>query len=149
MSITDEEQAFLDKIDCKFPYLDASKAAALIEEARSISSNAAFCLLYEIVCPPASEELSKQTQKELLAMWIDNSICPLAVSIANLAGHVLDGKTVPTEQVLIAMREVASFQGQYGALAAISHIAYAGRDGVDCEVIDTLEQEIKTQWNNA
>lgn len=67
MDITNQEQAFSDKIDCNFPYSDASKAVALIAEARSISTNAEFCVLYEIICPPACEGLSKHSQRELLA----------------------------------------------------------------------------------
>ncbi len=58
MDTTNQEQAFSDKIDGKFPYSDASKAAALIAEARSISTNAEFCVLYEIISPPAAEGLA-------------------------------------------------------------------------------------------
>lgn len=148
MITTDQEKRFLREIDCKFPYRDASKAEALIMEAQSFSSNATFCVLYEIVCLPASESLPKQTQKKLLATWVDNSNFPLVASIADLAGQVLDGEPVPTKQALVVMREVATIQGQYAALAVVSHLAYAGSDGADCEVIDALEREIRTSWDN-
>ena len=147
MDITNQEQAFCHKIDCKFPYLDASKVAALIAEARSISTNAEFCVLYEIISPPASEGLPKQTQRELLAAWIENAASPLAARIADLASQVIDGGEVPTEKALDEMHEVAATEGQYAALAVVSHLAYAGCEGVDCELIDTLEQQIRMRWD--
>lgn len=81
MDIANQEQAFSDKIDCNFPYSDASKAAALIAEARSISTNAEFCVLYEIISPPASEGLPKHTQRQLLAAWIESAAPRLLLAL--------------------------------------------------------------------
>lgn len=148
MDTTSQEQAFSDKIDCNFPYLDATRAAALIAEARSISSNAEYCVLYEIVCPPASDRLPAQLQRDLLASWAENSASPLAARIADLARQVIDGVTVATEKVLVAMHEIAATEGQYAALAVVSHLAHAAGDGVDCEMIDTLKQQIRKQWDS-
>jgi hypothetical protein len=111
MDIANQEQAFSDKIDCKFPYSDASKAAALIAEARSISTNAEFCVLYEIIAQPASEGLPKHIQRELLAAWIENARSPLAARIAELASQIIDGGKVPTEKALDEMHEVAATEG--------------------------------------
>jgi hypothetical protein len=147
MSIIEQEQAFLSKIDCKFPYRDASKAAAFIAEAQSISSNAAFCVLYEIVCPPPSIGLPKQTQRELLATWIEYSTFPLAATIADLATPVIGGEGVPTERALAVMREVSSVDGQYAALAVVSHLAYQGVEEADFDLIDALEQETRNMWD--
>ncbi|SCX34658.1 hypothetical protein [Agrobacterium rosae] len=147
MGITSREQAFSDKIDCKFPYSNSFQAAALIAEARSISTNAEFCVLYEIVSPPASQRLPKLTQRELLAAWIENAASPLAARIADLASQVIDCGKVPTEKALNEMHEVAVFEGQYAALAVVSHLAYAGSEGVDHELIDTLEQQIRMRWD--
>ncbi|MCX8998863.1 hypothetical protein NOF55_17265 [Rhizobiaceae bacterium BDR2-2] len=147
MDTTNQEQVFSAKIDCKFPYLDVSKAAALIAEARSISTNAEFCVLYEIIAPPASERLPKQTQRELLAAWVENATSSLAARIADLANEVIDGGEVPTEKALDKMHEVAATEGQYAALAVVSHLAYALSDSVDCEMIDTLEEQIRMQWD--
>jgi hypothetical protein len=147
MDITNQEQAFSDKIDCRFPYSDASKAAALIAEARSISTNAEFCVLYEIICPPASEGIPKHIRRELLAAWIENPTSPLAARIADLASHVIDGGKVPTEKALAEMHGVAATERQYAALAVVSHLAFAGSEGVDCELIDTLEQQIRMRWD--
>jgi ABC-type nitrate/sulfonate/bicarbonate transport system substrate-binding protein len=147
MSITDQEQAFLDKIDCKFPHRDTSKAGELIVEARSISPNAAFCVLYEIVCPPASKQVSRNVQRELLDAWIDNATFPLAASIAGLARAVFDGEEVPTEKAIVVMRDVAAIQGQYAALAVVSHLAYQGADEADRNLVDTLEQETRDRWD--
>jgi hypothetical protein len=147
MDTTDQEQAFSDRIDCKFPYLDASKAAALIAEARSISTNAEFCVLYEIISPPASEGLPKQTQRELLAAWIENASSPLAARIADLASQVINGGKVPTETALDEMHKVAATEGQYAALAVVSHLGYAGNEDDDCELIDTLAQQVRMRWD--
>ncbi|WP_421358028.1 hypothetical protein [Agrobacterium rosae] len=147
MDIPSQEQAFSNKIDCKFPYSNDSKATALIAEARSISTNAEFCVLYEIVSPPASQGLPKLTQRELLAAWIENATSPLAARIVDLASQVIDGGKVPTETALNEMHEVAVFEGQYAALAVVSHLAYAGSEGFDHELIDTLEQQIRMRWD--
>lgn len=147
MDTTNQERAFDHKIDCNFPYQDASRAAALIAEARCISTNAEFCVLYEIVAPPASEGVPKQTQRELLAAWIQNAASPLAARIAGLASQVIDGGNVPTKTALDAMHEVAATEGQYAALTVVSHLAYAGSEGVDCELIDALDQQIRMRWD--
>lgn len=147
MDISNQEQAFSDKIDCRFPYSDASEAAILIEEARSISTNAEFCVLYEIVSPPASEGLPKHKQRELLAAWAENAASPLAARIADLANQVIDGGKVPIEKALDEMHELAATEGQYAALTVVSHLACAGRKDVDCGLIDTLEQQIRMRWD--
>jgi hypothetical protein len=149
MSITDKEQAFLDKFDCEFPYHDAAKAEALIFEARSISSNAAFCVLYEIVGPPASAKLPKQTQRDLLAAWIGQSSFPLAAPIADFAKQVLNGEAVTLELGLVLMRKVAAVKGQYAALAVISHLAHQVTEEAEYGLIDTLEEEARARWNRA
>ncbi|BBD37135.1 hypothetical protein Amn_20150 [Aminobacter sp. Y103A] len=141
-----QEQAFSDRIDCNFPYLDAARAAALMAEARFISTNAEFCVLYEIVCPPASDRLPTERQRDLLASWLENSTSPLAARIADLARQVIDGGTVVTEQALAAMHDVATTEGQYAALAVVSRLAHAASDGVNGEIIDRLEQQIRRQW---
>jgi len=149
MSITDKEQAFLDKFDCKFPYHDAAKAEALIFEARSISPNAAFCVLYEIVGPPASGRLLGLTQTDLLAAWIDKSSFALAAPIADFAKQVLNGEVVSLELGLVLMRQVAAVKGQYAALAVISHLAYQVAGEAEYELIDTLEERIRARWDRA
>jgi len=147
MDTTDQEQAFSERIDCKFPYLDASQAAALIAEARSISTNAEFCVLYEIISPPASEGLLKRTQRELLAAWIENASSPTAARIADLASQVINSGKVPLGAALDAIHKVAATERQYAALAVVSHLGYAGSDGNDCELIDTLEQQVRMRWD--
>lgn len=149
MSITDQEQAFLDTIDCNFPYRDAPKAESLITQARSISANAAFCVLYEIVNAPASAELAKRAQSELLTTWSDNWSSPLAIPIANLTRRVLEGEMLPTDQVLTVMREVAEIQGQYAALAVVSHLAYQVAEESEYGLIDALEERIRARWDGA
>jgi hypothetical protein len=149
MSFTDKEQGFLDKFDCEFPYRDAAKAEALILEAWSISPNAAFCVLYEIVGPPASAILPGPTQTDLLAAWIDKSSFPLAAPIANYAKQVLNGEAVSLELGLVLMRQVAAVKGQYAALAVISHLAYQVAEETEYRLIDTLEEGTRVRWNSA
>ena len=149
MSITDKEQAFLDKCDCKFPYRDAAKAEALIFEACSISSNAAFCVLYELVCPPASAKLSGPKQRDLLASWTRRTSFPLAAPIGDFAKRVLNGEAVSLEMGLVLMREVAAAEGQYAALAVVSHLAYQVAEEAEYGLIDTLEEETRARWIKA
>lgn len=54
---------------------------------------------------------------------------------------------MPTEKALYETHEVAMTEGQYAALAVVSHLAYAGSEGIDCELIDTLEQQIRMRWD--
>ncbi|MBB4189671.1 hypothetical protein GGE07_006367 [Sinorhizobium terangae] len=139
MDVFEREQAFSDKFDCSFPYRNLGEAAALIEEARSISANAAFCVLYQIACPPSSAEISRETQQELLTMWVDSAASPLAASIVIFARHVFNGGVVTTEEALALMHQVAAADGQYAALAVVSHLAYEGLEGDEFDMIDILE----------
>jgi len=46
------EQEFISSIDCNFPYEDIALAKELILQARSISPNAVFMVLHEILRAP-------------------------------------------------------------------------------------------------
>jgi hypothetical protein len=45
------------------------------------------------------------------------------------------------------MREVATIQGQYAALAVVSHLAHRVAEEAEYDLIDALEQEIRDQWD--
>lgn len=147
MNLIEREQAFSDKIDCRFPYSDPSASAALVAEANLISPNAAFCVFCEIVCPPPSARLSRQIQHDLLTTWLNASAYQLAAPLADMARHVIDGGKVTTGRAMEIMREVGATEGLYAALSALSYIAYRGSDCERLDEMDALDLEIRARWD--
>jgi hypothetical protein len=60
------EDEFIAAIDCRFPYDDVALAQSLIDEACSISGNAAFMVAHELARPPMSCAAADSRRLELL-----------------------------------------------------------------------------------
>ncbi|TCR78280.1 hypothetical protein [Rhizobium sp. BK376] len=142
------EQAFADSIDCRFPYSNLAAAAALIEEARSISVNAVFCIFYEIVCPPRSRrtELSRERQRELLFLLTQDFEHPLVDRLVEFAARIIEGRKIAANEAVGIIAEIGKFDGQYAALAAVSSLAYDAL-GEDFGALDALEDELRKKWD--
>jgi hypothetical protein len=139
---TDEEQAFLDRIDCHFPYNDEGAAQRLIEEACGISLNAAFCVLQEICCPPHPSPVTLARQQELLIQWMAIVDHPLAEAVRPCAIALLDRAEVPSGVAGPILERVARHDGQLAALALV----ISATDDTATS-ISALEQEIRRGWD--
>ncbi|UWQ78155.1 hypothetical protein K3725_12600 [Leisingera sp. S132] len=135
------EIEFAEQIDCKFPYHDTEQAAALIAQARSISSAAMFMALEEICRPPIGTDASRDQIFGLIDKW--SLLCdhPLADQTVSAAKAVASGATWPVEKSLALLERVAGFEGLYGAL----NIAYFSCDDVD-GVIEPEFERIRKDW---
>ena len=134
------EGEFISEIDCRFPYDDWDKCILLMEMGASISSNSAFMVLHEICRAPRSE--SGRCLVALLEAWKERFNHPLVRVVLPSAEALMLGKSLPVDDVLNAMREIANFRGQYNALA-ISHFA-ADEEGGD--EVQALYDEIVLAW---
>ena len=148
MNNPDREKLFADAIDGRFPYADLQAAAALIAEARAISANAAFCVLYEISCPPHPREdhVTVERQRELLGIWADGFQHPLATPLLQCAATIIGDSPLATEQALRIMKDIGAFQGQNAALAIASAAAYVHDE--ELTRVDSLEELIRARWEN-
>lgn len=64
-----DESEFISRIDCEFPYKSKTRAHELITQARSISENASYAVLNEIIRPLFGENISPSIKSELFQMW--------------------------------------------------------------------------------
>lgn len=149
MSRLNREKAFAEKIDCHFPYHDWSQAASLIEEAWSISENAAFLVLYEIVQPPHSSVLTEKIQTKLSTLWMNGAESSHAKTTGALALRMLAGSKLTFQEVLTTMSDVASSTGRYAALAVLTSLAYSALEGDALRTVDEMERQIRKRWDEA
>lgn len=138
------EKDFVDSIDCCFPYEDEEKWRELILQAKDISANAAFCLLYEIAMKPQSSHVSAKRQLEIVEVWAAENLHPLAEQAIVAAKAIISGVSSPVPQVLEWMDSVQPFKDSFCALA----IFYSACDDVDGSV-DKKWHSIVNSWKEA
>lgn len=141
------ELPFQDLIDADFPYDQDEKALSIIKDARSISANATYIVLYEICCLPFPNVASKERQRELVRVWADGFEHPLKASMLRCAEHVIVGTALPLPDALAMIEEVGRFEGQRAALALVCF--YPGADEIwDGETINASDR-IRRLWDAA
>jgi hypothetical protein len=140
---TDEitEKEFIDSIDCRFPYKDASSALALIEQGCAISGNAAFGVVYELARVPKSKHAS---QKVLLALLdhLDRRLQhPLKDMVFPVVRSIIRKHRIPDAEAVRLMENIRNNPGEYNALAIVYFAAE------DCgEAVETAYQDIQKAW---
>lgn len=138
--IESKEQQFLQKIDCLFPYDDEEKATIIINTAISLSSNAVFGVIHELVRVPKSTNIN--IDRKSLLNYIDSTFQhPLKKKILGLAKLMIANLEVDTNQIIKIMKEIEKFPNEYSAL----NIAYFAHWD---ESIEDLYEEIKIKWEN-
>lgn len=135
------EQEFCNSIDCYFPYHDKKRVNDLIEEARSISDNAMFSVLHEIVRAP--KEVPANLIKELYARWCNGFNHFLLEAVKEAAEAMLDNNELTVERALELLPQFENEIGQYSALTII----YFSCDDEHGEV-DEKYNQICTDWEN-
>ena len=141
MKLTDDtiEAEFEVRIDARFPYGDPVRSTALIEEARSISLNAVFCVLDEICRPPKSELVTPERQKELVAEWSARLDHELKMPLLTCAAALMDHQPLDWRKAVEIMDRIGQFDGQRGALS----VAYFAGDCESQEGDSALEAAYK------
>ena len=135
------EEEFISSIDCRFPYMDTGKALKLVDQACSISANAAFMVVSELACPPHSA-FAPAEQRHLLLDRIDALLShPLKDAVIPFARRRINCDRITGAESASAMRFVARFRNEYNALAIV---CWSSAD--DTAQIDDLYDEIVHGW---
>jgi len=114
-----DEQDFIDSLDYRFPYNDVTEAEALTQRALSISPNAAFMILHEVVRAPQDVATDAPGRTAALARLEHSFRHPLAGSLLPVARRVLQGEALSTPEAVDALERIAPYPGQYNALALV------------------------------
>ena len=138
------ETEFLNSIDARFPYADFTRGLELVDEACSISANAAFGLVEELARLPLGVEAPVEPRLRLLAECERRMDHPLVGIIFPIAESIIRGNDVPVLACKDAMGMVAQYPDQYGAL----NIAYFACDDID-GVLDNEYQRVVGAWRTA
>lgn len=118
------EREFEARIDACFPYDDAARSTALIQEATVISLNATCCVLDEICRPPQSEAVSQERQRELLTEWAASFEHELKEPLLMCATALIGRHRLDWQIAVQVMERVGEFDGQRAALS----VAYFAGD---------------------
>ena len=140
-ALTKEEVAFIERIDCCFPYAETDKAQRLIAEACSLSPNAVFTVLYELACAPATALATQQPRRALLSCVEAQFTHPLLPLLADIARRMIDRDALPVSDAIAAMRAVAAYRNEYAAL----NIPYMSCDDVNGEA-DAVYNQVVQAW---
>jgi hypothetical protein len=135
------EAEFIAHIDCKFPYHDLVRAVSLIEIGCSISSNAGFAILHELIYLPSSQRLEMELRIRLLTLLRTHLLHPLVQPVSILAEQCIAGNEVTVANAIAVMRIIGPFTGQYSALA----IAYMSCNDLEGEA-EAVYDEIVRTW---
>lgn len=133
------EKKFISSIDGNFPYHDEQQALALIQRARSISDNAAFMVLHEIVRAPAS--ISASACRKLYDAWLADYRHPLREAVQEAAEAHLSGTRLSEERAQQLLAQCSRWPGQYNAL----NIIYFAVDDPHGQ-IDEIYKQIIHDW---
>ncbi len=131
-----DEEAFLNSIDCCFPYEDEHQWRKLILRGKSISDNASFGVLEEIARKPLGSKVSEHQQLEMVDCWQAENKHPLAEYVIEAAKAIIVNKSLPIATVLDYMTKVQDYRNQYCALNILSFA---------CDDVDGLADE---KWQN-
>lgn len=140
----DKESKFIDKIDCKLPYYDLKACESLIDEAKSISPNAVFTVIEEIVRIPVSDrdKVSELELKNLLQKIISDFKHPLLDRILPTLDLMIQNKEQTVENTILLMNEIENYPGLWGALSLV----YFSCDDIE-GIADRKYDEIREKWN--
>lgn len=135
------EAAFLNAIDCRFPYADERQWRALIAEGHAISANAAFGVLEEIARKPAGNLVRPEEQLAMVAAWAEGATHPLTPLVLEAATAIITDELHSVERVLALFAQIRAYPHQYCAL----NIASFACDDVNGHA-DAAYEEIIAAW---
>ena len=121
--IARSEGRFVGAIDARFPYRDATRAEALIDEAFAISNNAVMIVVSELVHPPHGRRRPHPAQSISRLRRIQDRLrdptlrAIVDAAIGRLAGRELDGTRAAT-----LMDHLAKMPDCWAALAIVEGV---------------------------
>lgn len=114
------EEEFISEVDCEFPYEQHDRAVALIHEAVTISPNAAFMVVHELVRRPRGSNVTAEACLNLLNVIDARFEHPLKRLVFDLANRMILGSRIDASESLSAMRQIGEHRSMFNAL----NIAY-------------------------
>lgn len=136
------EQAFIEQIDCRFPYDDWEACTKIIDQGIAISPNAAYFVLHEIARPPHGGKPSTDRLRQLLGYWRARFTHPAAAAMKEVAAAIIAGSSLPVEEVIARMEKIAEFRGLHAAL----DVLYFACDDVDGR-LEPVVGAIRRRWS--
>jgi hypothetical protein len=126
---------FTAAIDCRSPYNDHAAAAALIDEACTISTEAVFMVVHELARLPRSVQTTAANRLALLDRLAAKLEHPLKVAVFDVARRMIRGEELRTAGCPALMRRIEAYPGEgWTALNVVySACEEAGFDAVDVE----------------
>lgn len=129
MSLREEE--FIRKIDCHFPYDDQEQALSIIEEGCSLSSSAAFMILFELSNPGRNASYEKSMISDYLAHWSALFEHPLKEKILFLVNKKLNGEFIADEELIEGMLACSDYPGSLNALNTIYNSKFSEANDIE------------------
>lgn len=113
----DTESAFIQHIDCNFPYRNPLQWRPLVSRAARLSPNAAFMVVHEVCRLPSSVQLSLRERQAILNHLLRRFRHPLVRDLKPVMDAWLEEHRLTVARATRLMRRVAPFRDQYNALA--------------------------------
>jgi len=135
------EERFIRKVDCRFPYGDLEQGFALAREACSIGPNCAFMVMYELARPGRGARAREADRLAVLDHLASLFQHPLARRMVELTRRLIQGERGSVAEGVDAIRAVAPYPHQYNALA----LACSWPNKWD-EVLDVECERIEASW---
>lgn len=137
------DKAFIDKIDCNFPYYDKEACLRLIDEAADLSANSMFFVIKELCRIPSSvkDEVTTDFLSDLLSVAKRKFHHPIKEMVLDTASKMIHGKNLTVDDAVSRMESVKSYKGQFAALSII----YFSCDDKE-ERLDTIWDNIISGW---
>lgn len=136
------EEEFIRAIDCCFPYNDADRATALVDEACEISPNAVFMVVHELARVPRGQNVDDATRFTLLDRLEARFDHPLKLPVFQVARRMMRDEYLSTDDCLELMRTIAVYRHQSNALL----IVYFSCEESGMDAANDLCDEIDEQW---
>ncbi len=111
------ETAFIQQIDCCFPYRNPLSWRPLATRAAQLSPNAAFMVMHEVCRLPSSVHLTRRERQDILDHLFRRFRHPLVRVLQPVQDAWLDDRQLSVARAIRLMRRVATYRNQYNALA--------------------------------
>ncbi len=137
------DKAFIDKIDCNFPYNDKEAFLHLIDEAAALSTNAMFFVIEELCRVPSSnkDKVTADFLLDLLSETKSKFHHPLKEMVLDTASTMIKRQELTVDEAISRMESVKSYEGQFSAL----NIIYFSCDDKE-DRLETIYNSIISDW---
>ncbi len=125
------EKAFLDQIDCNFPYHDRKQCLDLIDQSLSISANAVFAVVAELCRVPKSQKktVSARFLLELIDIIDSKFEHPVKEMALTAARKMVINEELSVDEAIAGIVHVSRYPGVFHAWS-IFYFSCNDSDGI-------------------